>query len=155
MTLKIDNRTTKGNNKYSDWKGRNELSLLAEDMTVCKKSQGIYQKTSKVISDSGMSQDIRQVYKNNFISIYRWLLTYDFLTLWWYKSSTHSVETIHILNCGLFLGYQHAARSSPVILGGSQPHWSYGSTTKTLTTILFFTFSTAFNKLHEIFNTSL
>ena len=81
MTLKIDNRTTKGNNKYSDWKGRNELSLLAEDMTVCKKSQGIYQKTSKVISDSGMSQDIRQVYKNNFISIYRWLLTYDFLTL--------------------------------------------------------------------------
>lgn len=74
-------------------------------------------------------------------------LTQGFLTLWWYKSDTHSVETtLRILNFDLFLGEWHAASShdehhlSLMMLGGEpqllvSPAMS-GEAANTLTTIL-------------------
>lgn len=88
--------------------------------------------------------------------------------LWWYKSDMHSGETVlGILKLDLFLGLPtfmgkrlscHAgqwqaspARGQPRDPKGKQlvylqPFYAY-------TVILYFTFSTRFNKLHETFNT--
>lgn len=80
-------------------------------------------------------------------------LTYhkDFSTLWWCESDMNSVATILlILNLDLFLG-QLSVRYSLVVLGSGSDHESRQLTHRqpfcTQTTILFFTFCTAFNTL--------
>lgn len=87
-------------------------------------------------------------------------LTCDFSTWWWFRSNLHSVETVlRILNVNLF--WAATAQSSLVMLGRAEScssrsaAQSPGQTTPTRTTILFLTFSMAFNQLHELFNTSL
>ena len=84
--------------------------------------------------------------------------------LLWYKSNIHSLETIiqimifSQLVCHMTLSSNAAAEGTSVPI---EPGAHKGKqvihlkTFYTHTTVLFFTFSTPFNKLYEIFNTLL
>ena len=104
---------------------------------------------------------------NAFAHIYihiQMVLTYKSLILWWCKSDMHSIDSVLRILIFSWVGDMWsdifsrcwAATAAPSQLCEHsceqsiylQPFWTH-------TTILFFTFSTVFNKSHEISNTLL